>query len=153
MFVERIRLARTSHKCWRCGRAIMHGQPYREVKVPPGDDVIRNTTWLLSREHLDVNCAVRHGGGMPAKPQIPGQGLFDVDAAVAPVIQPRPAGAVVRWSRYKANGTPCDDCKAAQAAGTLTSVAAVATWRRRAGDEELLLCYPHAEPRMRRDGR
>ena len=45
----------------------------------------------------------------------------------------------------------CDDCKADQAAGRLTSIARAARWRRRAEDSDRYLCYGHAHDWRDRD--
>ncbi len=134
----------------------MRGSPYREIRIPPGDELIQNPAWLLSREHLDANCNTRYGGKMPAKPPMEGaMPLFDPPAA-APPPGTRDGAADsgrAQWSHYKSRTRmPCDHCKQAQAEGTLTGVASQATWRRRDGGEELLLCYLHADPLMRDDG-
>jgi hypothetical protein len=88
------------------------------------------------------------GSPLPGEGQLP---LFAELEPAEPPSQDKPASRKPHWTRISGTRPPCDECKAQQASGARTAVAATARWRRTRGGTELLLCAQHAEPLRTRD--
>lgn len=84
--------------------------------------------------------------------------MFDITPTAPPHRRtPKPAGAGTqkpRWSKYRpANRVPCDECVALLIhTDGQAPIARGARWRRRHGDSDRVLCYPHAAEAREHDG-
>ncbi len=81
--------------------------------------------------------------------------LFAVtQAPVTPVRRQSASSEKVRWSKYRPlNPVKCDDCMMVLYLARGDAPASrQARWKRKQGDEMLLLCYAHADCRREEDG-
>ncbi|KAB2347304.1 hypothetical protein [Actinomadura rudentiformis] len=86
--------------------------------------------------------------------EVPLFGEPEVVAPPAPKRKTDPLKVKVTWSRYRpTNPAKCTDCMAVHAqTGGKGPHSRIAVWKRKAGEDVALLCYPHAQQRRDEDG-